>query len=253
MKTWSRAIVATVLMGTSVQGVSAEGRDVTREGMDALKDIGAALRGLDAYEVQMKVTTRVVAADSGKYRDVVGNVHYIVKPPSHLFASLEGAAGERRVFYDGQTMTVYSPVDHRYASVEAPGTIGTLIETARANRGVELPVATLFAWGTPGGPLSNVDRGRYEGAGMIHGHPCESYSYDEAGITWDVWVDGQDHLPCKLVRVDTEGAGLQGYRAEMDWTPEARISDDVFRFAPGAGDTRVELSEIAQGGAGGMP
>ena len=251
MKTWVKLVVATALVGTTMQAMTAEGRAVTPEGTRALKDIGAALRDLDAYEVQMKVTTRV-ATEDGKYRDVVGNIHYVVEPPSHLFATLQEGGTERRVFYDGQTITVYSPADRRYARIEAPGTIRTLIETAKANRNIDLPVANLFAWGTPGGPLSNVDRGRYEGAGVINGRECESYSYNEAGITWDVWVDA-DHLPCKLVRVDTEGAGLQGYRAEMDWKPEAQISDDVFTFAPESADTRVELSEIAQGGAGTMP
>jgi len=251
MKTWVKLAVATALVGTTMQALSAEGRAVTPEGMRALKDIGAALRDLDAYEVQMKVTTRV-ATEDGKYRDVVGNVHYIVEPPNHLFARLEEGGAERRVFYDGQTITVYSPAERRYARIEAPGTIRTLIETVKANRSIELPVANLFEWGTPGGPLSNVDRGRYEGAGVIDGRECESYSFNEAAITWDVWVDGE-HLPCKLVRVDTEGAGLQGYRADMNWKPEAQIADDVFTFAPQAADTRVELSEIARGGAGTMP
>jgi len=251
MKTWIKLAMATALAGTTMQAMTAEGRAVTPEGTRALKDIGAALRDLDAYEVQMKVTTRV-ATEDGKYRDVVGNIHYVVEPPSHLFATLQEGGTERRVFYDGQTITVYSPADRRYARIEAPGTIQTLIDTAKANRNIQLPVASLFAWGTPGGPLSNVDRGRYEGAGVINGRECESYSYDEAGITWDVWVDS-DHLPCKLVRVDTQGAGLQGYRAEMNWKPDAQISDDVFSFAPAATDTRVELSEMRQGDGGKMP
>ena len=67
MKTWIKLVVATALVGTTMQAMSAEGRAVTPEGMRALKDIGAALRDLDAYEVQMKVTTRV-ATEDGKYR-----------------------------------------------------------------------------------------------------------------------------------------------------------------------------------------
>ena len=59
MKTWIKLVVATALVGTTMQAMSAEGRAVTPEGTRALKDIGAALRDLDAYEVQMKVTTRV--------------------------------------------------------------------------------------------------------------------------------------------------------------------------------------------------
>src|SRR4249919_3748576 len=143
MKTWIKLVVATALFGPTMQAMSAEGRAVTPEGTRALKDIGSALRGLDAYEVQMKVTTRV-ATEDGKYRDVVGSVHYVVEPPRHLFATLQEGGTERRIFYDGQTITVYSPAERRYALIDAPGTIQTLVETARANRNIQLPVANLF-------------------------------------------------------------------------------------------------------------
>ena len=92
MKTWIKLVVATALIGTTLQAMSAEGRAVTPEGMKALKNIGEALRDLDAYEVQMKVTTRV-ATDDGKYRDVVGNVHYIVRASEPSLCEVGGGRG----------------------------------------------------------------------------------------------------------------------------------------------------------------
>ena len=174
---------------------------VSDDAVEATENIGAALRELRDYKVEMKVST-LTALGGGKYRNFSGTVHHVIRPPDHLFARIEGKDVDRQVFYDGEAITVYAPAQRKYARIEAPGDIRTLLENLKARKGIELPIAVLFAWGTPGGPMSNPVRGTYSGTGLIRGRPCKHYSYKQAAIAWEVWAD-DDHLPCKLVVADT--------------------------------------------------
>ncbi|MGY1458359.1 MULTISPECIES: DUF2092 domain-containing protein [unclassified Luteimonas] len=247
MKAGCRIIIALALAGGSCFAFAVEPRPrpaLAEEATEALEDIGAELRGLDSYALAMDVSTRA-AVGGGKYRDFSGTVHYSVKAPSHLVARIQGKGVDRQVFYDGQTITVYAPLQRVYARIEAPGTIRTLLEQVRARKGIELPVVDLFAWGVPDGPMSSVTRASYAGRGMVRGRECEHYAYAEAGVSWEVWAD-DDHLPCKVVMVDATDAGLPGYRAELSWDTAAQPADGDFVFAPGEGVTQVELSQISE-------
>ena len=248
MKTYGKIVIAFILAGASCHGMAAEtGAEpaVAPEANKAMKEIGATLRDLRDYAVEMDVSTKS-AVGGGRYREFTGTVHYNVKPPSHLFARVEGQGVERQVFYDGKTITVYAPAQRVYARIEAPGTIRTLLEQVKARKGIELPIADLFAWGTAGGPMSGASRGSYSGTGTMRGRACKHYSFAEAGVSWEVWVD-DEHLPCKLAMVDNKDAGLPGYRADINWNTAVKSAETVFQFTPGDGVAEVELSQIAEG------
>ncbi|HEY5804239.1 MAG TPA: DUF2092 domain-containing protein [Lysobacter sp.] len=238
-------LVAVISIGVLICTANVQARKrpaVSDEAADAAQDIGAALRGLRGYQVDLKGSTRA-SIGGGNYRDFDGDVHYVVRPPDRLTARIAGKGLNRQVFYDGQTITVFAPAQMKYARVEAPGDIATLREQLKARKGLELPVADLFAWGTPGDPMSSPSKGTYAGTALIAGQPCRHYSYRQAAIAWEVWADEAD-LPCKLVLVDEADPGLPGYVAEFTWHTTAP-ADDVFVFTPPAGATLVDISQIS--------
>lgn len=216
---------------------------VSPEAAKVLKRTGEALRGLRGYEMDMKGTTRA-ALGGGRYRDFTGTVHYTVSPPDRLAAHVLGDGFERRVVYDGQTIVVYAPRQRRFARIPAPGDISTFLARMDALTGIELPIASVFAWGTAADPLHGMTSGSYAGTGSIDGRACEHYAYDRAKVSWNIWVD-ESHLPCKLVMVDTQDPGLPGYSADVTIKP-GQIPDEAFRFEPESGAREVDLAEIAE-------
>ena len=217
-------------------------REITPEAEKAMRKIGSALRKMKGYEVEMNVVTRA-AIGGGRYREFEGKIDYAVVPPDELFAHVRGAGIERMVYYDGKTLTVHAPAQNRYALIEAPGSIATFREQVKQAKGLELPIADLFAWGKEKGPVSSIDEGRYAGTGMIAGRSCEHYTFTGAGVIWEVWADSRD-LPCKIGMVDSTDPGLPGYSAEITWTA-SRGKVAVPRFVADAGLNRVELAEIS--------
>ena len=237
-------IILATASGESLAQMPTAQPAITAEATQALKDVSQALRRLQDYSADMKVSTRAAVGD-GQYRDFVGTIGYLVKSPTHISASIDGSGIQRQVYYDGQTITVHAPVERRYAQISAPGSIGTLLETLKQMRGVELPIVDFLEWASAEAPMSDVTRARYQGSRMIAGRACEHYSYLEAGIAWEIWVDADD-LPCKLVRVDTADMGLPGYSAEMTWNRQVSLSADDFRFTPEAGAAKVDISVLGQ-------
>lgn len=221
---------------------------ITAEATQALKDVSQALRRLQDYSANMKVSARVAVGD-GQYRDFVGTIGYLVRSPTHIAASIDGSGIQRQVYYDGQTITVHAPLERKYAQISAPGSIGTLLTTLKQVRGVELPIVNFLEWASAQAPMSDVTRARYQGTRMIGGRACEHYSYLESGIAWEIWVDDADDLPCKLVRIDTADMGLPGYSAEMTWNRQVSLSDADFRFTPEAGVAKVDISALGPRGA----
>lgn len=225
--------------------------DVQPAAIKAMETVGAKLRNLDGYSVEMDVETTTALGD-GRYRQFKGTVQYLVKPPGHLAAAVNGDGISRRVFYDGTNIIVLDPARQTYARVEAPGNLQTLLDRIKSEKGISLPIADLFTWGATGMPMSAGTRARYEGTGMVGGQACEHYSYLAGSVAWDVWVS-EDDLPCKLVMVDMADRGLPGYQAEMTWNTERSPKDSEFSFAPAPGATEVSLAQMAPGDEAGKP
>lgn len=240
-----KTLAAISLMAACVNAqaqASSPAQVISPEAGKAMKKIGAALRKLEGYNAEMSVTTRA-AVGGGKYREFRGQIDYTVAPPNELFAHVRGAGLERKVYYDGRTIAVFAPAQKKYALVEAPGSIATFRQHLKQARGLELPIADLFAWGEKKGPVSAIKEGRYAGTGSVGGRSCEHYTFSGDGVIWEVWADKQN-LPCKMEMVDTRDSGLPGYSAEIKWKNFGKVQ--VPNFAAGSDLVQVELSDLAE-------
>ena len=71
-----------------------------------------------------------------------------VERPNKIRALMHSARSEREIVYDGKTVTLYTPAQKYYSTVEFTDTIGKLIERLEERYGVELPLAD-FSSGYP--------------------------------------------------------------------------------------------------------
>lgn len=202
------------------------------------------LRALDTYVLDTDVSTKA-AVGEGRYREFRGQVRYVVDRPRPLFADIRGDAIARQVYFDGQRVSVYAPDRQAYAQWDAPGTIEALLATARDQRGLDLPVAHLFAWNEEPERMRRSTRATYSGTRLIKGRECEHYSYKYEDVVWELHVD-RDALPCKISMIDLKDRGLPGYSAEFTWTTGTPVSPEAFRFTPPPGMQQVPLSQMPE-------
>lgn len=207
----------------------------------ALDEMGKALRALPHFTVTSDATTEIVL-DTGQKIQLDGKVTYKVQPPRQMFAELESDRIQRQLFYDGSTLTIFSPRLSYYASAENVGkTLGELLITAARDYGIELPLADLFFWGTEHARRDALTSAIYVGPGTLDGDSIEQYAFRQPGLDWQVWIAQDTSLPQRIVITSLDDPTMPEYAASLDWDTTGAIDPGAFAFTPPEDSARIRL------------
>jgi hypothetical protein len=128
-----RIILALGLLALSIAVPDANAQSanaVDPASIQALKDMGAHLQSLKRFRVSTELTGERVLADGQKLQHTA-TADMDVERPNKLRALMHSARSERQLFYDGKTVTLYTPAQKYYSTVEF------LRDARRADRSVE--------------------------------------------------------------------------------------------------------------------
>ena len=154
------------------------------------------------------------------------------------------ARNERELFYDGKTVTLYSPTQKYYSTIESSDTIGALIERLEQRYGVELPLADLFRWGTPSAPLDRIESAMNAGQDFIDGDLCDHYAFRQGKIDWQIWITaGAKPLPRKVVITNRADEARPQSVSIITWDLKTVFDDSVFRFKPPRDAKKADIAE----------
>ena len=205
---------------------------VEPKAVEALRSMGAYLRSLKEFTVQGE-GSRDEIVKSGQKIQVNGTVSYVVRAPDRLRAEINTDRKQRQFIYDGKTLTVYAPRMHYYATVNAPPTIGAMLDSAQERYGLEFPIADLFLWGTAKDGTSKLTYASLVGPSTVNGVETDQYAFRQPGVDWQLWVQkGSAPLPIKLVITSRDNAAQPQYVATLKWDTHAKVSDETFAFVP---------------------
>jgi hypothetical protein len=205
---------------------------VDPKAVSALRSMGAYLRSMKSFGVQVKGARDEVLADGQKIM-IAGNVNYLVRSPDRFRAEINTDRKQRTIYYNGKTMTLYAPRMHYYASVGAPPTVGQMLDTVRTKYGVDLPIADLFLWGTPKDGVKDLTQAKYIGPATVDGIATDQYAFRQAGTDWQIWIErGGRPLPRRLVITTVDQPAQPQYMATLMWDQMARTDDANFAFVP---------------------
>lgn len=209
----------------------------------ALSAMGKYLAGLNSFELTARTTIEVALKD-GHQVEIGGLVHYWVKRPDRVRIDSETDTVSRQYFFDGKTFTVVAPLHGYFAQTAGKGSIGETLAAAADTLNIEVPLADLFAWGTPQTPLKEFDRGFYVGTAKIDGTATEHYALIGKEMDLEIWVQqGDVPLPLKIALVDRRVAGSPRFSATLAWVPAATIPDSIFTFTPSDGMARIPFGK----------
>jgi hypothetical protein len=209
-----------------------------------LKEMSDRLASLKRFEIVTHNTIEAVTKD-GRKLEFESDSKTTVERPNRLKSRRIGELAQVELYYDGQTMTVFSPGKNYYASAAAPPTLDAAIESAREKLDIELPLADLLASNPYESLLENVERGEYVSEGTIDGAPCHHLSFVESDVDWQIWIDEQTKLPRKYVLVSKNIKGAPEYSVMVQsWNLDPPKVDFTFRPPPGA--QRIEFMKPAR-------
>ena len=209
--------------------------------IQALKDMGAHLQSLKRFRVSTEVTGERVLADGQKLQHTA-TANLDVERPNKLRVVMQSARSERELFYDGKTVTLYTPAQKYYSTVEFSDTIGKLIEQLETKYAVQLPLQDLFLWGTPAAPLDKLDSAMNAGQDFIDDDLCDHYAFRQGKIDWQIWITaGGKPLPRKVVVTNRADEARPQSVSMIDWNLKPSFKDSVFKFTPPKGSTKIEI------------
>ena len=138
-------------LAVSLAGARGKRQEIRHHGAgsdEALNNMGTYLRSLKDFQVKAAVTSEDVLSD-GEKLTFTHTTEILAQSPNKLRVEIEGDQKSRLFLYDGTTFTLFARRAGYYASVDAPPTIGELIDVVSDKYGIDIPLLDLFLWGGP--------------------------------------------------------------------------------------------------------
>lgn len=224
------------------QGTAAPATNVVDPAsVQALKDMGAYLQSLKRFHVSTELTGERVLADGQKLQHAA-SASMDVDRPNRIRVKMRSPRAERELIYDGKKVTLFTPSQKYYSTVEFSGTLGELIGKLQDAYNVELPLSDLFLWGTPAAPLDKIDSAMNAGQDFVGGDLCDHYAFREGMADWQIWISaGGKPLPRKLVITNRSDEARPQSVSIISWNLKPTLNDATFGFKPPAGSKAIEM------------
>ncbi len=206
---------------------------------EMLRQMSDYLSGLNQFTVRAESSMEMMTP-SGQALVTDRQIILTLQRPNYLRVDSTVPDHDRQIYYDGQTVTIYSPKLKYYAVVPAPATIEETVALAR-QRGISLPLADLVI-GKPYNQLvKNLQSGIYVGKSLVRGVMCNQLAFRRGDIDWQIWIeDSETPLPKRVVIIDKAVWGAPRFMATLsDWDSNPTIDPSAFVFTPPEGAQKV--------------
>ena len=150
----------------------------------------------------------------------------------------------RDFYFDGKTFVVSSPDQGFYASAPFEGTFDQLVDKARQNTDLELPLWTMLTDDLPERLTRGVSAAAYLEMTSIAGREVHHIAFVGGYTDWQVWIstDSDRPVPLMMVGTRTDQQGWPQFRVNlMDWETELEIADEDITFTPDEGMMRIAM------------
>ena len=214
------------------------------EAVAALERMGAYLRTLTTFGAAADVTSEEVLP-SGQKVQYTGAIDLVATRPNRLRLNLDSTRKRRQYFYDGRTLTIFSPRQGFYATLDAPPTIHEMIKTFGERYDIVIPLADMFAVGEDPAIIARIQSGFFVGTEAVDDQVCDHYAFRQEKVDWQIWIrEGDQPLPCRVVITSKEDPALPQYEARMSWNLQPVVLADTFTFTPPEGAERIPVQTV---------
>ena len=206
-----------------------------------LREMGEYLKTAEEFSFRAEIAYDEIVGEQKILFGAVGQLS--LRRPNQFNAEIHGDRRQRRVVFDGKTVTLFNAAKNLYAVVEAPLEIDGALDRLFELYGSSVPIADLLYADPYRTLIENVETGFVVGKHSVSGIRCNHLAFMQEGIDWQIWIeDGPRPVPRKLVITYVDEPGSPQYIAELsDWNFQPRLSDHYFTFHPPAGSDQIEF------------
>jgi len=212
--------------------------------IQALKDMGSHLQTLKRFRVVNELSGERVLVDGQKLQHSA-RAEMEVERPNKIRVVMRSARSERELFYNGKAVTLYTPAQKYYSTVEFSGNLGELIDRLEERYGVQLPLQDLFRFGTPSAQLDKIESAMNAGQDIIGDDICDHYAFRQGTFDWQLWITtGDKPLPRKLVITNRADEARPQSVSLIDWDLKPTFKDPIFTFVPPKDASKIEIVPV---------
>lgn len=244
----SAGLVAVILLLAASRALGAPAPDAAPSAGDAkeifrqMTDYVGAQKAVSArYDSDIEVVTtegqKISFASSGRL---------LIARPDGLRVSRTGGYADVEMVFDGKKLDVLAKDQNRYAEIDAPGTVGQLVERIRDQSEASMPGADLFSATAYDDMTKDLTDAKHVGQGVINGVECEHLAFRSPEADWQLWVQtGDNPIPRKFVITSKTVTAQPQYTMQInDWRTDVIAGASDFAFIPPPGAVKVAIAEL---------
>lgn len=215
------------------------------EALQAMNRMASYLRSLNRFEVTSDGTIDGVFEDGQKLQFGLRTT-YLVRAPHAMRVDIETDRQNRRVYYDGATITLAGLGTRKYLSFPQTGTIDQVLTTASERFGINFPLQDLFRWGSPSSSLQMPHSGFKVGNARIDGKEAEHFAFRQQGADFQLWIGKETPLPLKMVITNNEDPAQPQAISIFRWNLAPKFGSRDFTFKQEPGWQAIDVPGLAE-------
>jgi hypothetical protein len=246
----TRTAFLLVIWGLALAGVpAARAADsstgtIDPKAKEVMRQMSSFLAGLKQFRVRVdSIAEEILPGDLTLISDRSGE--FRVQRPNRLQISVSSASRNLQFFFNGQTVSLYTPQQNYYGSWQAPATIDAMLDRAIARYGVSFPATDLIRQNPYSVMMKNVKSGTYVGHALIRGAYCHHLSFRQQDLDWEIWIeDSKTPYPRRLAIHDRAVEGTPTVAITLSgWNDAPDMTDEHFTFTPPPGATKIKVAQ----------
>jgi hypothetical protein len=175
------SVLAMALAAPSAYAQTPAANAVDPASTQALKNMGAYLLTLKRFGVSTEVTGERVLVDGQKLQHTVTADLDVVRP-NKIRVLMKSARNERELYY-GKTLSLNTPAQKVYGTLELNGTLADVIDRLEGQYGMQIPLDDLFRFGTPAAQFDKIESAMNAGQDFVDGDLCDTTPFAAARST----------------------------------------------------------------------
>lgn len=178
-----------------------------------------------------------------------------VQRPDKLRVITPGDGPASQFYYDGKTMTAFSPAENLLAVADAPPTIDAALEAAFNSAAIYYPFSDVIVADPYKDIASGLKVAFYIGQSIVvDGTTTDEVAYISGDVFVQAWIGTQDKLPRRLYAVYmNDPARLRHVLGLSDWKLDVKTTPDMFAAPAPANAAHIKFARPDATDAPGMP
>jgi hypothetical protein len=230
---------------SSEQAAAAETPKVAAAAREMLEEMGSYIGSAEHFTFRADISFDHVLP-SGQKLQVSATENVALQRPSGLYVEWSGDLGDRQLWYDGKSATLYDPDTPFYAFEEAPPEIDAMLEKLVGQLNFSPPLSDFLSSDPYKSVSGSIQEGFSLGVTEINGRTCLALAFVEKAVDWQIWIDtGPQRVPCKVVITYKNNPAQPQFSAVFtDWDFEPRIASSTFTPELPAGTQAVPFEKV---------